>query len=952
MRSRLVWLSVWLCIGIPVFGQWASSRYLNTVHGLPVNTVYTSMMDSKGTLWFGTEKGVSRYDGFSFTNFTTSDGLSDNEVFSIFEDSKSRIWFLTYNGVLSYYHQGSFHNPENTPLLRQPNIHSLLATVVEDHEGTLYFHSRKDGILRLKADSFDILGEDTANVHIMVGDSMVHMVSSNADQATILDVSTPNYQTELVIYNRLIQTDVNTFHDGKHFFMSRVEGGVVELSIWDAKRKSFTSQPLPGLETGRPICMSFVDDRLLIGTHSGLYIYDKERFEFQSVLFENHAITSILKDFEGNYWFTTLKQGILYSSPSIIKRYAETDDYIGCLSRNRKTGELWAGGVDQYHRIYQGKKESFHIEGGWNETISTILPTARGKALIGSGVFLVNHYQKPRMVHFEMYGLKSLHYDTINQKLLMGLATRVLQTSLSEVNKPRITSYEQVAPMRGIFVFPLNADQVLIASNRGLYRYNRKTKENTRLLTHRVDDIARDALGRIWVSSKNKGLFLLEGDTVHRFSDNDVLLSTNINGITIDDQGSLWLASDHAVIKAVYEKSNLQTERFEFNATEKQNIINDIEVIGDTVIVATNRGLYFFNHTTYARNVQKPRLVVSSIAINGEISAIQPQYTLKPSDKIVQLEYAGISYSASEIRYRYRFSQREGKGDWLYTESRLLDIPHLSPGKHFLTLQAIKNQRILSDPVHLEFYMTPPFYTRPRFYVLLLILAAAILSLIAWIKVRQVRRQAHVSEVISYSQQKALRAQMNPHFLFNSMNSIQQFFINNNNDAGQEYISKFSNLLRNILEHSEKDEISIAEEVESLTTYMALEKLRMERPFDHCFDIDESIDQFNTHIPTMLIQPLIENAIWHGINYLTKRIGFIHISIAEGPDKELVIRVDDNGIGLERSREIGKNRKHKSKGTDLLKNRIYAINLTRDKDVVFSLKERDTGGTTAQFIIP
>lgn len=192
---------------------------------------------------------------------------------------------------------------------------------------------------------------------------------------------------------------------------------------------------------------------------------------------------------------------------------------------------------------------------------------------------------------------------------------------------------------------------------------------------------------------------------------------------------------------------------------------------------------------------------------------------------------------------------------------------------------------------------------------------------------------------------------MNPHFLFNSLISIQSFFLNHRNTEGQEYTSKFSKLIRNILDNSDKEQTTIEEEVAMLTNYTDLENIRLKQPFIFLVDIDETVDPYNTPIPTMLLQPIIENAIWHGINYLEGEQGYITLRFKE-IENALHITVTDNGVGLKKSAEINTKRNHISKGTTLITERIKAIDLTRKEQITYTVTDNPEGGTIVQLIIP
>lgn len=206
-------------------------------------------------------------------------------------------------------------------------------------------------------------------------------------------------------------------------------------------------------------------------------------------------------------------------------------------------------------------------------------------------------------------------------------------------------------------------------------------------------------------------------------------------------------------------------------------------------------------------------------------------------------------------------------------------------------------------------------------------------------------------------EQKALRAQMNPHFLFNALNSIQKFIISKDQKSALRHISKFSSLVRSILDNSDKMFVPLTEELDSLKLYLDLEQLRTEHAFDYQITVDPEIDVHNTYIPSMLIQPSIENAIWHGLMNKDSK-GNVQLTIRKEGDKIRFI-VEDDGIGREKAQQIASanNNRHKSAGINLVKDRIDAINGLAKTTIGFHIhdlydKANEGLGTKVEIDIP
>jgi LytS/YehU family sensor histidine kinase len=201
-----------------------------------------------------------------------------------------------------------------------------------------------------------------------------------------------------------------------------------------------------------------------------------------------------------------------------------------------------------------------------------------------------------------------------------------------------------------------------------------------------------------------------------------------------------------------------------------------------------------------------------------------------------------------------------------------------------------------------------------------------------------------------------LRAQMNPHFLFNSLNSIQSYISDADTFMAETYLSKFAQLVRNILEHSRKELVTVSDDISSLRIYLEMEQLRFKKEFDFDIIIDEQIDADDNYIPPMLIQPFAENAIIHGLRH-KKEKGFLQIRLSRAEDL-MLCEIEDNGVGRKRSVEINQNRpKHTSLGMKVTHERIEILKqqVNKNAEVVILDLEDEMGvpvGTKVKLIIP
>ena len=221
----------------------------------------------------------------------------------------------------------------------------------------------------------------------------------------------------------------------------------------------------------------------------------------------------------------------------------------------------------------------------------------------------------------------------------------------------------------------------------------------------------------------------------------------------------------------------------------------------------------------------------------------------------------------------------------------------------------------------------------------------------------QNQKQALLSLQVSETEMKSLRSQMNPHFIFNALQSIQTFLLNHKSDEANEYLLKFSKLMRLVLENSQHSEVSLKDDMQALELYMQLESIRLQHPFTYSFHIDKSVDLENDNIPPLILQPFVENAIWHGLQYKNEP-GHINIFIAK-KDNALYATVEDNGVGRDTSKEGVRPMllKKESLGMKLTEERLKILNELKNIKAQFEItdlftNENKPAGTKVELSLP
>ena len=265
-----------------------------------------------------------------------------------------------------------------------------------------------------------------------------------------------------------------------------------------------------------------------------------------------------------------------------------------------------------------------------------------------------------------------------------------------------------------------------------------------------------------------------------------------------------------------------------------------------------------------------------------------------------------------------------------------------------------KDKALTDSKINLAYkdqQLTQESNKRQQLIIYSLIAGMLLLGLLAYFMFRTNKQQKLANNLLSL---KSMRSQMNPHFIFNALNSVNSFIAVNDERSANRYLSEFSVLMRSVLENSDEDFIPLTKEIELLELYVKLEHNRFQDKFDYTISIDKNINLEKYSIPPMLLQPYIENAIWHGLRY-KKEKGNLTISMKQSTDDSLLISIEDNGVGRTKSKEMKtKNQlKQKSKGMSTIKNRIAILNdMYQDKiSVQVSDVLEDGCGTKVELIL-
>jgi two-component sensor histidine kinase len=441
--------------------------------------------------------------------------------------------------------------------------------------------------------------------------------------------------------------------------------------------------------------------------------------------------------------------------------------------------------------------------------------------------------------------------------------------------------------------------------------------------------------------------------TQHLNVDNG-LIGSNIKCITSHD-GILYAATDKCVnIRYPNGKFTYIKQANGINAKE----INAISIINDKIYLATIRGLFYMPVDLSFTNIVSPKIRISSFKADDKQYPIDKNIGLPYDNNDILITFSGIALrSRTAMKYYYRIIGNVEKWQELPGSINYVRLNNLAPGTYEFQLKAANEDGILSDKTAtLNIIVATPLWQKWWFISLLIIIVSTTVGIIFIVRIRNIKKKAEILNKITESQLTALKAQMNPHFMYNTLNSIQDLVLQKDVKNTNYYLSRYSTLMRKILEISEQNQVDLNEEIEILKLYLELEQLRFGADFEFSIVCDLNINQNTIFIPSMIIQPFVENAIKHGL--LHKKGSKSLVIRFENHAEAIICTIKDNGVGRQKAAEI-KSRSpmaHKSFATNATQKRLELININRKNKITLEFtdlySENVATGTEVKITIP
>lgn len=955
-----------------------SSEYGVSNKGLSNSSVFCLYADSEGFLWIGTDDGLNWFDPVNrefevFKNEDNSISLSNNAITSIVADFAGNLWVGTENGlnridkitkeIEQYYFSIDYQvDPDR----------NHVSCLFVDHAGELWVGA-SNGLYKYNTDTNSFACQ-----------------FNNADPSSGI----PNDLLNCICEDENFELWIGT------------GSGIAVLDSSRTFFKKYYKESEDNFSLSSNIISSILKDSqgsLWIGTYGfGLNMYNRELDNFINYknsnenIWGSNNILSLYEDKSGIIWIGSQYKGVKKIDPNTIKLRHHLSNNVIHAIWEYEPEIFWVGtdnGVFEYKAVGNAmsyitdkkNKHELHIE---DTKVTSILKDKNGYYWFGTYIGLVkydhnigtfytydtqnsNGISDNRIKHiFEDSG-GLLWISTVN-----GLTT--LETKNMNFNKYyQIQGDTSSISDNEIYsVYEDSKNRIWVSTSKGLNFYNRQTDNFSLVLSglggindltiNNVSSVLEDESGKLWIGTLGGGLnsYDIETGDIEHFTEEEGLCDNVIYSILLDNAGNFWLSTGHGL-------SKFDPVTQQFSNYDIENGLQSMEFISLSAFKSKSGELFFggingFN-SFFPERIKENRyespLLITSFKIYNEQ---QPDnfgsgdtLSLKHFENSFSFEFTSLDFTHYySNEYEYILEGYEDKWNKTTSAHRGVNYAKVTPGFYSFRVRKTNVPIGFDDKEYfLHLQIIPPWWTTTIFIVSAIILFVILVWLLINTRFQMIRRNHEVEKQIIDSERKALLSQMNPHFIFNSLSSIQNFILKKDELTANRYLGDFSSLMRRILDNSKRENIPLYEEIETIKLYLCLEKMRFTNSFEETLHIDDDLDLFSIKISPMMIQPYLENAILHGLRPKSEDRK-LNISITRKDDKRLLFSVIDNGIGRKLAAEIRSRAKtHQSSGMKNIKERIDLHNKIHKTKMDIHItdlytKKNEACGTKVELLIP
>ncbi|UFH53377.1 histidine kinase [Spirosoma sp. KNUC1025] len=840
------------------------------------NAMLSVIEDDQGMLWIASREGLNRFDPDTrkFTLFAPPSSAKP-DIYTVREDKQKRLWVGGADGLYQFNRKTATYRRFQLSADQQENT-SAIFIVFPDRTGTMWIASQAGQVYRLDTSGtlrkiysykpkvresyrllpLGVISDDKAGNVWGALPGLTGLVHLNPTMGQVNHIEIKPGQTGGLSSNTIF----SLYSDREGLLWVGTDNGLDKRTPQPKKFRTFQLIP-----NDRPIRLPSNSIRALCQDRSGVIWLGNELGEL--------------------YAFQPQTGQYRYYPPDSANPNRLVSDDVSVIYEDR-SGQLWISSGNYLHRL--DRKTGQFTRYPCKTIVRSIREDAAGKLwMAGQGLACFDRHTHQFTYH---------RHDPQNSGSLGDDAL--------------------------IVALPTRDGTVWAASTRkGLSRLNPKTGQFTQYQPdyqhpagHLTDKDIRclyeDSHGRLWIGTNQGGLNLYDAKTnmFSAFTTDNGLPNNHIVGILEDRDGNLWLSTNQGICR--FDPATKSFRSYDVSDGLQANEFFEVCASGidGQLLFGGPNGFNIFSPNTIHDNPLVPPVRITSVQIGNRIDQLpEGRLELSYEENDLSFDFVALNFIMPE-KNQYAYQLVGVDKDWIYSGTRrYVSYTNLEPGEYWFKVKASNNDGVWNPKgTQLHMLIRPPFWQTWWFRSLAMLALLALVYAGLQYRIRQIKQQEErktaFNKQLAAMEMQALRAQMNPHFIFNSLNSINRFIMKHESEKASDYLAKFSKLIRLILHHSNMPVVTLESELEALKLYLTLESLRFDGQFTFSIQVDKELEPAYTELPPMIIQPYVENAIWHGLMH--KEAGG-HLSLDWQLEKNsLVCTIEDNGIGRKKAAEL------------------------------------------------
>lgn len=938
-------------------GSWAVSLAqepicFTTKQGLPTNHVYDLAQDKDGFMWFATKQGLVKYDGETFKTFTTQNGLSNNDTWELRTDFKGKLYYFSKSAYQGYIESDSIYK------FSTKNKEVLFPDVSYKNKNDFWFYA--NGIKSFKNNEIIDLGLDVykwqkftfelLKKYNLKKEQLILLINPEKREVVFIN----SLKKEIYLYDwnfnlkktlSLNVTELTTSSNFRGFGLIynqlgyyAFNNGILFIDFNDYSTRYLSFEEIFNDKvTPRYFRLKSLPNEIQIAIPGHLAILDYNLKIKETYTFSKELGNYSYKDTNGNIWITSITNGIsLLPNTQLQNQYnfkklkvqkinlLDNIFYVGINNRGIYTLDLKTNQekkVVQFNvphtEIYQIKKDKISK----NDRIVIAICTYEVKNNILNKI-------KPNNTRYDLLENETTaggkDYFTFKNNDYIISSTGIIKCGFND------DFSEIVLTKQGLISAEVYKNNAYICGSDGLFQFK---EEKLIPVKNDLSNIPINTLfsndNFLFVGTDGRGLYLYDEKNSYHLKSTDGL---SIQRIIIKDN-FVWLATQKGVFKVQFNKDNLeQSQIVDAYFTSDgllQNNTNDIYLDDQFLYAASDTGLakLNLNNSIYKK---KPKLYFKTKRDTLTID--------KKSREHISVSFASLDFVNQEhLQYQYRLLPQQK--DWVSTDTKTINFSNLSPDIYTLEVKAIdqhNNESVKKLLINVAPLWWETTWAKFLFGVLLFLLFIMLIKIMKKQIQKKEEAKAQQQKRIVGLELQALRSQMNPHFVHNSLNAIQYYIQRNEVELSENYLSKFSQLIRLFFEYSRRQSITIQEEINLLKYYLEIEKMRFEEKLNYTISVSDEIDQEEQSIPSMILQPIVENAVNHGIFHKNEN-GEVKINFTYVDENSFQVVIIDDGIGINKSKSLFKtsSKNYQSNSSQVLQERLELLNQSSEWKISF-----------------